>query len=145
MTTGWTEDRVSAAREMWDVLGLTAQQIADRLACGITRSAVCSKARRDGWNARPHERKGGRPRQLPLAFSDRDLINEPVIDQLPGFSWNSRGHHLLRNEPLPVVNLTQPRSFRKAARRFMRWRAAQQNMPTLLYRPGEDNSAGLVF
>lgn len=147
MTTGWTQERTQLARDLWDGSDLSANQIAERIGGGITKGAVCGKARRSGWKVRTHERHGGRQRRLPLApiaFAASDLANEPVIDQQPSFSWNARGHHLLRTT-LAVVDFKPMRSFRKDARKFLRWRAAQANKSSSFHRPGEDNATGLRF
>ncbi|MDG1727324.1 MAG: GcrA family cell cycle regulator [Emcibacteraceae bacterium] len=48
----WTDDRVEKLRELWDK-GLSASQIANELAEGVTRNAVIGKAHRMGLASRP--------------------------------------------------------------------------------------------
>jgi GcrA cell cycle regulator len=48
----WTDERIEQLKQMWDK-GMSASQIAEALAGGITRNAVIGKAHRLGLKARP--------------------------------------------------------------------------------------------
>jgi len=48
----WTDERIALLKELWDQ-GLSASQIAEKLAEGVTRNAVIGKAHRLGLASRP--------------------------------------------------------------------------------------------
>jgi GcrA cell cycle regulator len=48
----WTDERIELLKKLWDQ-GLSASQIADQLAMGVTRNAVIGKAHRLGLKSRP--------------------------------------------------------------------------------------------
>jgi GcrA cell cycle regulator len=54
----WTDERIEQLKQLWEK-GLTASQIADKLAGGISRNAVIGKAHRLGLKARPSPVKSG--------------------------------------------------------------------------------------
>ena len=54
----WTDERIDQLKELWE-RGLTASQIAEKLAGGISRNAVIGKAHRLGLKARPSPVKSG--------------------------------------------------------------------------------------
>ena len=54
----WTDERIEQLKQLWEK-GLTASQIADKLAGGISRNAVIGKAHRLGLKARPSPVKTG--------------------------------------------------------------------------------------
>lgn len=54
----WTDERIDQLKQLWEK-GLTASQIADKLAGGISRNAVIGKAHRLGLKARPSPVKSG--------------------------------------------------------------------------------------
>jgi GcrA cell cycle regulator len=54
----WTDERIEQLKQLWEK-GLTASQIADKLAGGISRNAVIGKAHRLGLKARPSPVKPG--------------------------------------------------------------------------------------
>ena len=54
----WTDERIDQLKQLWEK-GLTASQIAEKLAGGISRNAVIGKAHRLGLKARPSPVKSG--------------------------------------------------------------------------------------
>lgn len=57
----WTEDRVETLKKLWNE-GLSASQIAGRLAHGVTRNAVIGKVHRLGLSGRVTPQRAARPR-----------------------------------------------------------------------------------
>jgi GcrA cell cycle regulator len=54
----WTDERIDLLKQLWEQ-GLTASQIAEKLAGGLSRNAVIGKAHRLGLKARPSPVKAG--------------------------------------------------------------------------------------
>lgn len=72
----WTDERIDQLKQLWEK-GLTASQIADKLAGGISRNAVIGKAHRLGLKARPSPVKSGEGVADPVA-EVRPVVAAPV-------------------------------------------------------------------
>lgn len=68
----WTDERIDQLKQLWEK-GLTASQIADKLAGGISRNAVIGKAHRLGLKARPSPVKSG----------EGGVVETPVAEPRP--------------------------------------------------------------
>lgn len=81
----WTDERIDQLKQLWEK-GLTASQIADKLAGGISRNAVIGKAHRLGLKARPSPVKSGEggveaPAELrPAAAAVVAAVAAPVVE-----------------------------------------------------------------
>jgi GcrA cell cycle regulator len=76
----WTDERIDQLKQLWEK-GLTASQIAEKLAGGISRNAVIGKAHRLGLKARPSPVKSGE-----VAATDTPAIEArpaPVVAAVP--------------------------------------------------------------
>src|SRR5688500_4507472 len=76
----WTDERIEQLKQLWEK-GLTASQIADKLAGGISRNAVIGKAHRLGLKARPSPVKSGDA--VPAAEGDTETLQQPAPAAAP--------------------------------------------------------------
>lgn len=81
-TSSWTEDRVRSLRTLWSE-GLSASQIARRLAGGVTRNAVIGKIHRLGLARRaPPSRPGQRRTERPYRALTRPPRHVAAVTSL---------------------------------------------------------------
>lgn len=82
----WTDERIELLRKSWDA-GMTASQIAEVLAEGVSRNAVIGKAHRLGLQARPSPVRAGEVVLLAggeMLVVEAVEVDEPTADMSDG-------------------------------------------------------------
>jgi GcrA cell cycle regulator len=85
----WTDDRVEQLKKMW-LDGLSASQIANELANGITRNAVIGKVHRLGLSGRVKSPVVAPARARPKTKAETETT-ESIVAQ-PGVQGHAQGH-----------------------------------------------------